>query len=143
MDPAARRREARARAERADEIPSLIDLELELVRYNSLLDDLVEELTRESRRRAEAEAQWKSHLHSVVARMASSGERTAKDSREAAAMEEPDPHTGMMGRDLHRSYLMARASEEATKEAMRARESQLSSIQTLIRGVRQATGLDQ
>jgi len=105
-----------------------------MVRCDDELASLVEDLWTVSEERAMAEAAWKEHRDRVIVDIANSGDKGAKDIREAVAKERVS-REGTPGDELYRAYLIMEAAEESTKRQLGAVQSRLSGLQSIRRGI--------
>lgn len=126
---------------RTGEIPSLMDVESRILTYSDELAEITEQLYTVSRQRADAESAWKEHRGRIAVLIADSGARSSEDVREGEARERVN-REGIRGDDLYRTYKIQEALEESVKQHQRSLQSQLSALQTIVRGLRQVTGLE-
>lgn len=122
-------------------IPSLMEVETKILAYSDALAAVVERMYEVSRQRADAEATWKEHRGVVAVMIADGGGRSSEDVREGEARARLN-REGVRGDELYRAYKIQEALEESVKQHQRSLQSQLSALQTLVRGLRQVTGLD-
>lgn len=123
-----------------NDLPTLAEVERRILEVDSALGERVEDLYRLSEYRAEAESRWEEHLARTVVDIVNSGNKGAKDIREAIAMDRIS-RDGIPGEELHRAKLLHEASESTCQAHMRALMSRLSALQTLHRGLSHVTGL--
>lgn len=123
------------------EIPNLMVAEGRLLAADQLLADLVEDYAGLCALEAEARANWEEHRDRILVMLGNSGDASSADKRLARAKCSPGTD-GVMGEDKYRHYLTTRAAAESCGKRIGAVQSQLSALQTLIRGLRQVTGFD-
>lgn len=123
------------------DIPSLMEAERKVLLYSDRLDSLVEDYVRLTKAEAEAQADWEEHHDRVALLVADSGKRSSQDLRKASAMAAMSTR-GVMGEDLYRAWLIVKAASASCKVNVSAVQSQLSALQTSVKGLRAATGLN-
>lgn len=131
----------RETGERLPEIPTLIEAERRLLLADELLTELVENYAELAAAEAEARSVWEEHRDRFIVSIANTGERTSEDVRLARA-KVARGRDGREGNDKYATYLTMRATSESCAKRISAVQSQLSALQTLIRGLRQVTGFD-
>jgi hypothetical protein len=94
---------------------------------------------------ANAKADWENHRDRVITLIAASGDKSAKDTREALAKQRrcgnprcPCGSGEVNGEDLFRRNEVTRASSESSARAMKALEARLNALQTQAANVRAA-----
>lgn len=125
------------------DMPQLITVERRIVRHDTKLDDLVTDFAEISKAAAIAEADWEEHRDRVILAISNDpdSKRMAADQRLAQAKLAVSAR-GIPGEDLYRAHLITKAAKESVSKHMTASLGQLSALQTLVRGLRQATGFN-
>jgi hypothetical protein len=140
MEPTeAERRAARPAANQQD-LVALMDVEREIDRINNAIEVAISDQSDLSRQRAHAQADWEEHRDRIILQCANSGERTSEDVRLANAKEAPN-HRGTKGHDLYKAFLILKAAEDSAKQAQYGLQAVLTGKQSLLKGLRAATGL--
>lgn len=128
----------------SSEQQSLGDIEERMSTCEEELAALADALLTAEREAAEAKADWHRHRDTVLLHIANTAaDQGAKDTREARAKGETDPHTGMTGEDLYAKSLITEAHAKGVAKALAALQSRASLLQSLAKGVRYATGTGQ
>lgn len=102
-----------------------LQVEAEIMRLSSLLEDRVSDFTQAIRAAAEAEAEWKRSFAVAMLDVIES----ATGSRMTVA--EREARVEVMTSDQHRVYLITTATSKAVKEALNALGSQIEALRTL------------
>jgi len=100
-------------------------VEFEIIRLSSVLEDRVSDFTRNIRAAAEAEADWKRAFATAMIQVIEShtGSRMTVAEREA--------RVELLTADEHRDFLVAQAVAKSTKESLAALDSQINALRTL------------
>lgn len=122
-------------------MPSLGEVERRLVAVDDRLAELVELYADANDRAAEAKADWEAHRSRAALALANSGEKSNEDVRMGTALGTVAPG-GQTGEDLHRTYLVTEAAADNLRKALSATQTRLSSLQSLMKGLRAVTGMD-
>lgn len=123
------------------DIPSLMEVERRILACDTRLGELVETYANQADLAARSKADWEEHRDRVILSVANSGERTSEDVRLATAKTTISSR-GTPGEDLYRTYLIARAAEDACGKHLYGVQARLSALQTLVKGLRQVGGFD-
>jgi hypothetical protein len=102
-----------------------VEVESEIIRLSSLLEDRVSDFTRVIRQAAESEANWKRDYAIAMIDVIQShtGTRMTVAEREA--------RVEMMTTDAHRAYLVDTAVAKSVKESLSALDAQINALRTL------------
>lgn len=123
------------------DVPTLDQVE----RTIAYLDDRIEETIGDYAVLAEAEAaaraDWEEHRDRTILAVARMGGKTSEDVRLAEA-KAAISFTGVPGEELYRAYRIVSAALDACGKALGALQSRLSVQQSMLRHLRQVTGLD-
>lgn len=123
------------------DIPSLMEVERRILACDGELGELVVDFSDLCDKAARAKAEWEEHRDRVIVGIANEGERTSEDVRLARAKLAMSAR-GLPGEELYRIYLITQAAADSCSKALNAVQARLSAQQTLVRGLRSATGLD-
>lgn len=121
-------------------IPTLVNVEQDILRISDLLDERATELYTANRDTTTKQGQWLRHRDKVVRRLLAGKDRTSEDSRDSLARTEQNEE-GIWGAKLWEAWKFAEGHEKSIKEEMNALRSRLSALQSVIRNLRDVTGL--
>lgn len=128
-----------------NDVAALLDKEIALDEIAASVVDDVEELADAADEAAQALCDWEEHLAACTLQLHTDDVRSNEDLRKAMAIAHKSgpAHSkpGTPGRDLYRRHIATRFRVEVIKEAIRAKGTVSSDYQTLINGLRKATGL--
>lgn len=124
------------------ELPTLGEIEQRIMRVDNELEELVEEHYTAAEEAASAEADWKAHRDRILVWLADTGDKEAADIREARAKRaKVEWDSEMTGEDLYRVYKIREAREKSIDRQIRAIQIRATSLMSVARGIRQASGL--
>lgn len=122
------------------QIPSLAEAEALLYAHDIRLTELVEDYAALNEAAAIAKADWEEHRDRTILHITNTGEKTAVDQRAAQAKLAMSAR-GTPGEDLYRAHLITEAAATSAGRQLTAVQSQLSSVQTLVNGLRKVSGV--
>lgn len=122
------------------------EVEERLVRADDELAKLTETHVNLADQAARAEAMWKNHRDRIIVMIAKSGDKGAKDTREAQAKQQVcgNPHCpcsddAWAGEKLYTDYEVHLAAKDSSAKAMRSIEARLNAFQTIAANIRKVT----
>jgi hypothetical protein len=131
----------RETGEMLPDIPTLMEVERRILACDTHLGELVVDYADLTENAARAKAEWEEHRDRTILRVANQGERTSEDVRLATAKLATSAR-GVPGEELYRTYLICAAAADSCGKALYAVQARLSAQQTLVKGLRQVTGMD-
>lgn len=121
-------------------MPSLYEAEAQLWAHDQELSELVEKFDELCDVAARAKSDWEEHRDRTIIYLSDREEKMAADQRLARAKLAMSAR-GIPGEDLYRAHLITEAAEKSCGRKLTAVQSQLSSVQTLVNGLRKVTGV--
>jgi len=125
---------------------SIAEIEERIMRADDELERLTQTHVQLADQAARAEARWKNHRDRCITTIVRTGDKGARDTREAFAKEmecgapgcpcDSDPYAG--GK-MYEEYEIRVAAKDSSAKAMRAIESRMNAFQTIAANVRAMT----
>lgn len=120
----------------SDDVVLLQDKERRLAAIEEDLEDDIGRLDTANDAAAQAKCAWEGHFARVTLQLAADGIKTSEQQRRAIAMESP------AGQRMYYEMVGTEATASSLRTAMRTKADCIGALQTLIRGLRTATGID-
>lgn len=125
---------------------TIAEIEERIMRADDELERLTQTHVSLADQAARAEARWKNHRDRIITKIVRSGDKGAKDTREAFAKEmecgypecpcESDPYAGAK---MYEEYEIRVAAKDSSAKAMRSIEARLNAFQTISANIRKLT----
>lgn len=132
---------ARPRLGDASDIANLFEAEQRLEAVERHLEDVDNEQAMAEEAAAQAQVAWEKHLAEQTLQLHADGVRSSEDLRRALALANTSVE-GIPGDQLFEEMVATKSVVDTLHRSIKVAETRTSALQTLIRGIRQATGVD-